>query len=170
VAVRRWLEILCIKDRFCGIVVLWSYGQAITTTPQNRNTIIPFSMFKKLLHKIVPPAKAKEEMPVEVSLTSGAGDTPATTQRLESLMNIDTAFQKTRLIAILSLVMSFLLCITVMIVAMTMVTKGKGKIYVTNGKGETRTAHQIAANENRSAEAKAQVRKFHTLLYEKTHR
>ena len=125
-------------------------------------------MLKKLLSGIIPPTKKKEEMPDNQLSTSGAVETPATTQRLDSLMNIDTAFQKTRLIAILSLVMSFLLCITVMIVAMTMVTKGKGKIYVTNGFGDTTTARQIAANENRQAEAKAQVRKFHALLYDIT--
>ena len=124
-------------------------------------------MFKKLFNKIIPPAK-KETKSIDSSLTSEAASTPATTQRLDSLMNMDTAFQKTRLIAILSLVMSFLLCITVMIVAMTMVTKGKGKIYVTNGFGNTVTAYQIAANENRSAEAKSQVRKFHALLYDIT--
>lgn len=124
-------------------------------------------MLKKLISSIIPPANKKEEMLNHLS-TSGAAETPATTQRLDSLMNIDSAFQKTRLIAILSLVMSFLLCITVMIVAMTMVTKGKGKIYVTNGFGDTTTARQIGANENREAESKAQVRKFHTLLYDIT--
>jgi len=49
-----------------------------------------------------------------------------------------------------------------------MVTKGKGKIYITNGYGNTLTAYQIAANENRKAEVKAQVRNFHALLYDIT--
>jgi len=99
-------------------------------------------------------------------LTEEQMETPATTKRLAALMNIETAFQKIRLIAILALGLSFLLSITVVIVAMSMVSKGKGKIYITNGFGNTLTAYQIAANENRAAEAKAQVRKFHALLYD----
>lgn len=87
------------------------------------------------------------------------------TKRLDNLMQIDKAFQKTRLIAMLSMGFSFLFCTIVMIIAMTMVTKGKGKIYITNGYGNTLEAYQIAANENRNAEAKAQVRNFHAILY-----
>ena len=87
------------------------------------------------------------------------------TKRLDNLMNIDNAFQKTRLIAILSLGCSFLFCVTVMVVAMGMVTKGKGKIYITNGYGNTLGAYQIGANENRAAEVKSQVRNFHAILY-----
>ena len=109
--------------------------------------------------------KKKIEIP-DIPLTSEVADTPATTQRLDSLMNIDTAFKKTRLIAILSLALSFLFGVTVMVVAMSMVSKGKGKIYITNGYGNTLTAYQIAANENREAEVKAQVRTFHSLLYD----
>lgn len=85
--------------------------------------------------------------------------------QLDNLMNIEQAFQKTRLIAILSLAFSFLFCVIVMVIAMNMVTKGKGKIYITNGYGNTLEAYQIGANENRRAEAKAQVRNFHAMLY-----
>ena len=88
------------------------------------------------------------------------------TERLDSLMNIDTAFKQTRLITIVALVMSLLFCVAVMVVAMQMVTKGKGKIYITNGYGNTLSGYQIAANQNRRAEVKAQVRNFHTLLYD----
>jgi len=109
-----------------------------------------FSLFKK------------EPIPPTPSTTT---ETPLTTTRLESLMNIDAAFQKTRLISIIAVVASFMFAIIVMVIAMSMVTKGKGKIYVTNGQGATLTAYQIAANENRAAETKAQVRKFHALLY-----
>ena len=118
---------------------------------------------KKIWEHFSP--KNKIEIP-DISLTSEVADTPATTQRLDSLMNIDTAFKKTRLIAILSLALSFLFGVTVMVVAMSMVSKGKGKIYITNGYGNTLTAYQIAANENREAEVKAQVRTFHSLLYD----
>ena len=88
------------------------------------------------------------------------------TERLDSLMNIDTAFKQTRLITIVALVMSLLFCVAVMVVAMHMVTKGKGKIYITNGYGNTLLGYQIGANQNRRAEVKAQVRNFHTLLYD----
>lgn len=119
-------------------------------------------MFKKQQQDSTKLPNNQKTEPVEQHLLL----TPSTTQRLDSLMNIDTAFQKTRLIAILSLVMSFVFGIAVMIIAMSMVTKGKGKIYITNGYGNTVTAYQIAANENRTAEAKAQVRNFHALLYD----
>ena len=88
------------------------------------------------------------------------------TERLDSLMNIDTAFKQTRLITIVALVVSLLFCVAVMVVAMHMVTKGKGKIYITNGYGNTLSGYQIAANQNRRAEVKAQVRNFHALLYD----
>ena len=123
---------------------------------------------KELLQKIlgVPP---KNQAPTkEVTTMEGAIETPLNTKRLHSLMNIDTAFKQTRLIAILTLISSFLFCAMVMVVAMNMVTKGKGKIYITNGYGNTLTAYQIAANENRKAEVKAQVRNFHALLYDIT--
>ena len=55
-----------------------------------------------------------------------------------------------------------------MFIAMQMVTKGKGKIYITNGYGNTLTAYQISANKNRDAEVKSQVRNFHSLLYDIT--
>ena len=110
--------------------------------------------------------KLKQKKEATDTLTSSPLETPATTQRLDSLMNIDSAFKNTRLIAILSLCLSFLFGVTVMVVAMSMVSKGKGKIYVTNGYGNTLSAYQIAANENRDAEAKAQVRNFHSLLYD----
>ena len=117
-------------------------------------------MLKKLLHGFSTKAIVATPLPNKVVAT------PATTQRLDSLMHIDAAFKKTRLIAIIALIGSFLFCATVMIIAMTMVTKGKGKIYITNGYGNTLTAYQIAANENRAAEVKAQVRNFHSLLYD----
>ena len=117
----------------------------------------------KFCKSFLPKKKTKQ---IETPIISDADQNPATTQRLNCLMNIDTAFKKTRLIAILSLVFSFLFGVTVMIVAMSMVSKGKGKIYITNGYGNTLTAYQIAANENREAEVKAQVRTFHSLLYD----
>ena len=92
-------------------------------------------------------------------------ETPFNTKRLDNLMNIDNAFKKTRLIAMLALGFSFLFCVIVMVIAMTMVTKGKGKIYITNGYGNTLEAYQIGANENRAAEVKSQVRNFHATLY-----
>jgi len=92
-------------------------------------------------------------------------ETPLNTKRLENLMNIDDAFKKTRLIALSAMAFALLFSITVMLVAMQMVTKGKGIIYVTNGFGETTLAKQIDANQNKSAEVKAQVRNFHTVLY-----
>lgn len=104
--------------------------------------------------------------PALAPVTSTA--TTASTDRLDSLMQIDSAFKKTRLIAIIALVGAFIFCVIVMIVAMNMVTKGKGKIYITNGYGNSLTAYQIGANENRTAEVKAQVRDFHTLLYDIT--
>ena len=79
---------------------------------------------KKIWEYFTP--KKKIETP-DIPLTSEVADTPATTQRLDSLMNIDTAFKKTRLIAILSLALSFLFGVTVMVVAMSMVSKGKVK-------------------------------------------
>jgi len=81
-------------------------------------------------------------------------------------MNIDSAFRQTRLIAVVTFVMALLFCIVVMVVAMQMVTKGKGKIYITNGYGNTLSAYQIGSNRNRAAEARAQVRNFHVLLYD----
>ncbi|MEM6321681.1 MAG: hypothetical protein AAF960_28740 [Bacteroidota bacterium] len=120
-----------------------------------------------LLQKILG-ITPKVEPPLEETTDNGATETPLNTKRLHSLMNIDSAFKQTRLVAILTLVSSFLFCVTVMVVAMNMVTKGKGKIYITNGYGNTLTAYQIAANENRKAEVKAQVRNFHALLYDIT--
>ncbi|MFK7979134.1 MAG: hypothetical protein AB8G86_04060, partial [Saprospiraceae bacterium] len=87
---------------------------------------------KELLLKIVG-VPSKKEPEKENLATNGAIETPLNTKRLHSLMNIDTAFKQTRLIAILTLISSFLFCAMVMVVAMNMVTKGKGKIYITNG-------------------------------------
>lgn len=124
---------------------------------------------KDLLLKIIGvPQKEKVRTVKQEKLIDGEIETPLNTKRLDSLMNIDTAFKQTRLIAILTLLCSFFFCVTVMFVAMNMVTKGKGKIYITNGYGNTLTAYQISANENRNAEVKAQVRTFHTLLYDIT--
>ena len=122
---------------------------------------------KELLLKIAGVKPKNQSLEVEPSIDSKM-ETPLNTQRLQNLMNIDTAFKQTRLIAILTLISSFLFCGMVMVVAMNMVTKGKGKIYITNGYGNTLTAYQIAANENRKAEVKAQVRNFHALLYDIT--
>ena len=121
---------------------------------------------KELLAKILGVSPKTPPPKVEITTTDGQVETPLNTKRLHSLMNIDTAFKQTRLIAILTLICSFLFCAMVMVVAMNMVTKGKGKIYITNGYGNTLTAYQIAANENRKAEVKAQVRNFHALLYD----
>jgi len=82
-----------------------------------------------------------------------AEETIFNTKRLVNIVNIVDAFKKVRLIAILSLGFSFLF------------TKGKGKIYITNGYGNTLEAYQISANENRDSEAKAQVLTFHAILY-----
>ena len=122
---------------------------------------------KELLLKIAGVKPKNQPLEVE-PIIDGEIETPLNTQRLQNLMNIDTAFKQTRLIAILTLISSFLFCGMVMVVAMNMVTKGKGKIYITNGYGNTLTAYQIAANENRKAEVKAQVRNFHALLYDIT--
>ncbi len=125
------------------------------------------SLMKELLLKIAGVKPKNQSLKVEPRI-DGEIETPLNTQRLQNLMNIDTAFKQTRLIAILTLISSFLFCGMVMVVAMNMVTKGKGKIYITNGYGNTLTAYQIAANENRKAEVKAQVRNFHALLYDIT--
>jgi len=85
--------------------------------------------------------------------------------RLKSLMNVEKALAKSRLIVFCTLLFSFLFCTVVVILAMQTVSKSKGKIFITNGYGNTLTAYQIAANKNRRAEAKAQVRDFHFLLY-----
>ena len=130
-------------------------------------------MSNKFLDTISPKTKVSntdinDDLKKETGLDNNLDSTIETalnTKRLVNLMNIESAFKKTRLIAILSLVFSFLFCIAVIITAMQMVTKGKGKIYITNGYGNTLTAYQIGANENRAAEAKAQVRDFHTVLY-----
>ena len=121
----------------------------------------------ELLQKLLG-VTPKNQAPIKEVKIEGEVETPLNTKRLHSLMNIDTAFKQTRLIAILTLISSFLFCAMVMVVAMNMVTKGKGKIYITNGYGNTLTAYQIAANENRKAEVKAQVRNFHALLYDIT--
>ena len=92
-------------------------------------------------------------------------ETPLNTKRLENLMNIDNAFKKTRLIAFSAMAFAFVFSLSVMLVAMQMVTKGKGIIYVTNGFGETALAKQIEANQNKAAEVKSQVRNFHAVLY-----
>ena len=110
----------------------------------------------------------KEHKEENVQLIDGEIETPLNTKRLDSLMNIDTAFKQTRTISIIALVCSFLFCVVVMFIAMQMVTKGKGKIYITNGYGNTLTAYQISANKNRDAEVKSQVRNFHSLLYDIT--
>ena len=122
---------------------------------------------KELLLKIAGVKPKNQPSEVEPKIDEKI-ETPLNTTRLQNLMNIDTAFKQTRLIAILTLISSFLFCGMVMVVAMNMVTKGKGKIYITNGYGNTLTAYQIAANENRKAEVKAQVRNFHALLYDIT--
>ena len=122
---------------------------------------------KELLLKIAGVKPKNQPSEVEPKI-DGKIEPPLNTPRLQNLMNIDTAFKQTRLIAILTLISSFLFCGMVMVVAMNMVTKGKGKIYITNGYGNTLTAYQIAANENRKAEVKAQVRNFHALLYDIT--
>jgi len=122
---------------------------------------------KELLLKIAGVKPKNQSLKVEPRI-EGKAETPLNTKRLHSLMNIDTAFKQTRLIAILTLLSSFLFCGMVMVVAMNMVTKGKGKIYITNGFGNTLTAYQISANENRKAEVKAQVRNFHAQLYDIT--
>jgi len=85
--------------------------------------------------------------------------------RLKSLMNVEKALAKSRLIVFCTLIFSFLFCTIVVILAMQTVSKSKGKIFITNGYGNTLTAYQIGANKNRGAEAKAQVRDFHSLLY-----
>ena len=122
-----------------------------------------------MLFKILGiPLKATAEENTEVKLIDGEIETPLNTKRLDSLMNIDTAFKQTRTISIIALVCSFLFCVVVMSIAMQMVTKGKGKIYITNGYGNTLTAYQISANKNRDAEVKSQVRNFHSLLYDIT--
>lgn len=124
-------------------------------------------MMKKYLFKIlgIPIKEAAKEKEFEIDKEI---ETPLNTKRLESLMNIDTAFKQTRIITILSLAFSFLFCVVVMFIAMNMVTKGKGKIYITNGYGNTLTAYQISANKNRNAEVKSQVRNFHSLLFDIT--
>jgi len=86
-------------------------------------------------------------------------------KRLSSLLNVEKALAKSRLIVFSTLLFSFLFCTVVVILAMQTVSKSKGKIFLTNGYGNTLTAYQIGANENRSAEVKAQVRDFHALLY-----
>ena len=122
---------------------------------------------KELLLKIAGVQPKSQSLEVKPKINEEL-ETPLNTTRLQNLMNIDTAFKQTRLIAILTIISSFLFCGMVMVVAMNMVTKGKGKIYITNGYGNTLTAYQIAANENRKAEVKAQVRNFHALLYDIT--
>jgi len=120
-----------------------------------------------VLVNIAPHIKHEGEQPnvLQEAVEEGA-QSIYNTERLDSLMNIDTAFKQTRLVTVAALVMSLLFCVAVMVVAMHMVTKGKGKIYITNGYGNTLSGYQIAANQNRRAEVKAQVRNFHTLLYD----
>jgi len=105
-----------------GWTVRWldCYAQFDNPTIWQSNHLTIFIMFSFLKKEAVPP--------VSPSTT----ETPFTTTRLDSLMNIDAAFQKTRLISIIALVASFVFAIIVMVIAMSMVTKGKGKIYVTD--------------------------------------
>ena len=88
--------------------------------------------------------------------------------KIKNLLNIESAFKQTRLLAIIAVVGAFLYSVIVSLVAINMVSKAKGKIYITNGYGNTLSAYQILSNQNRSAETKAHVRNFHFLLYDIT--
>ena len=83
----------------------------------------------------------------------------------KSLLNIEESFQKVRRIAIIAIVGSFAFSAVVSLIALNMVNKGKTKIFITNGYGNTITGYQIQANDNRPAEVKSQIKIFHALLY-----
>ena len=84
----------------------------------------------------------------------------------KSLLNIDESFKKVRTIALVAIVGSFVFSAAVSLVALNMVNKGKAKIFITNGYGNTIVGYQIQTNGNRPAEVKSQVRIFHSLLYD----